>query len=94
MENRNRNQNQEITRVTHVHSFNATSKQVRKLGYDLGYGVASGIFSAMFMMHMCLGIMKAVKRHMEKKLDVKVERGEPVENEENPEIRSEETTNE
>ena len=80
MENRNRNQNQEVTRVMHVHGFNATSKQVRKLGYDLGYGVASGIFSAVFMMHLCLGAMKAVKKYMEKNLDVKIEKGEPVEN--------------
>ena len=69
MENRNNHPTQEVMYVQHVHEIKATSKQIRKLGFDIGYGVTSGVFSAMFMVHLCLGIMKAVKKRAEKKVE-------------------------
>lgn len=44
-----------------------TSKEVRKFGRDLGYGVTMGVFSAMFTVNIAIGIVKAIKKHSEKK---------------------------
>ena len=55
-------------------TFKVTSKEIRKLGFDLGYGVTTGVFSAMFMVHLTLGMLKAIKRHTEKKLDAENEK--------------------
>ena len=46
-----------------------TSKEVRKLGKDLGYGVTMGVFSAVFTVNVVIGIMKAVRKHFDKKAD-------------------------
>lgn len=46
-----------------------TAKEVRKLGKDFGYGMTMGVFSAIFTINIGIGIAKAIKKHMEKKVD-------------------------
>lgn len=69
MEKNKTNSNNNV--VMHEYEFKATSKQIKKLGFDLGYGATMGVFSAMFIAHLYIGIAKAVKKHMDKKAESK-----------------------
>ena len=46
-----------------------TAKEVRKLGKDFGYGVTMGVFSAIFTINVGIGIAKAIKRRLDKKVE-------------------------
>lgn len=69
------NLNQKRVEIKRDYSIRLTSKQVRRLGFDLGYGITQGVFAAAFMTHVALGFVKAVRKHVEKKtgFEVKVE---------------------
>lgn len=69
---------QAVTRVLHAYKINATSKEVRKLAYDIGYGATTGVLSALFIVHLGLGFVKAVKHRM----DIKAEAENKKEQEE------------
>lgn len=66
-----------------------TSKEVRKFGKDLGYGVTMGVFSAMFTVNVAIGILKAVRKHLDKKISTATESNEGT-----VEFNEEETTEE
>lgn len=50
-----------------------TSKEVQKFGKNLGYGVTMGVFSAMFTVNLALGVLKAVRKHLDKKVSTAAE---------------------
>ena len=67
-----------------------TAKEVRKFGRDLGYGVTMGVFSAVFTINVGIGIAKAIKRHLDKKVEIKEKKTCTVEFKEDKEEKSEE----
>lgn len=52
-----------------------TAKEVRKLGRDFGYGMTMGVFSAIFAINIGIGIAKAIKRRMGKKVETENKSG-------------------
>jgi len=55
-----------------------TAKQVKKLGKDFGYGMTMGVFSAIFTINVGIGIVKAVKRRLGKKVEIENKSGTVV----------------
>ena len=67
-----------------------TAKEVRKLGKDFGYGVTMGVFSAIFTINVGIGVAKAIKRRLEKKVEAGEKKTCTVEFKEDKEEKAEE----
>ena len=61
--------NHDIVMNTYTFQFQSTTKELRRIGFNLGYGATTGVFSAIFMIHLGLGVVKALKRHADKKAE-------------------------